>query len=93
MQYRCEALVDQGKHIGEDPVGHACLKDAPIAVIDDRGMARWLCAECCSDLERHRDKPGGRCVLRPAAVSQEDVVRGTLAALVGETPTSAWEKR
>ena len=28
LPYRCSALIDQGRYIGEDPVGHACYHKA-----------------------------------------------------------------
>ena len=77
MEYKCkcEALIDQGKYIGEDPVGHACLHEAEVRVVDGMGTVRWLCVACCDDLERYRGAPPGRCTLRATAVAQDEHVQ------------------
>lgn len=41
LSYPCEALIDQNRYIGEDPIGHCCTQPATKAY---NGHA--LCASC-----------------------------------------------
>ena len=43
----CEALIDQGRVIGGDPVGHACLADAQETVWLE-GLSWRVCASCAA---------------------------------------------
>lgn len=41
LYYPCEALINQGRFIGEDPIGHACTNKAEFQI----GNV-MLCKEC-----------------------------------------------
>ena len=42
----CDALVDQNKYIGDDPVGHACFNEAKYETAWIDGEPILLCEEC-----------------------------------------------
>lgn len=44
VYYPCEALVDQNRYIGDDPIGHSCGNRAEVQIGNS-----LLCKEC-SDL-------------------------------------------
>lgn len=45
----CEALIDQNRHIGEDPIGHGCCNKATRKWEDEK-MSIYLCESCYSML-------------------------------------------
>lgn len=46
VPFKCDMLVDQGRYIGEDPVGHACSNDA----VYEASEGGPLLCESCRDL-------------------------------------------
>jgi hypothetical protein len=56
VMHKCDALVDQNRYIGNDPVGHACWSEAK--VFTDSG--HLLCLSCEALL------PTGRITLSPS---------------------------
>lgn len=77
IPFRCEALIDQGRTIGGDPVGHACLRDATLTVKDANGLHRYLCGECAIALHTQIGAIAARVTMPP--VSEE---QGLIAARI-----------
>lgn len=53
---KCDALLDQNRYIGDDPVGHACSNDAAYETSWIDGASILICESCkeilLSDLKR-----------------------------------------
>jgi hypothetical protein len=56
----CEALLDQDRYIGGDPVGHACFNSAQELVWLD-GFSWRVCSDCAALIRANSD----RVTLRP----------------------------
>lgn len=62
VEYLCDAYIDQGRYIGEDPVGYKCMNPARFEVETDK---RLICQSCAilTELEPLRltfKEPWGR---------------------------------
>jgi hypothetical protein len=77
VPFRCEALIDQGRTIGDDPVGHACFREATLTVKDANGLHRYLCGECAIALRTQIGAIAARVTLPPASEEQ-----GVIAARI-----------
>ncbi len=51
IYYPCEALLDQGRYIGDDPIGHSCCNDS---VYEFAGHV--VCIECKLILEQEPER-------------------------------------
>ena len=80
----CEALLDQGRTIGGDPVGHACGRPAERTFTDQHGVPRYLCQACAADYVAHFADPPGRVTLPRAYEDLAVRARKLLVALMAE---------
>jgi hypothetical protein len=69
----CAALIDQGRHVGGDPVGHACHNDAAETVW--LGGLGWRVCAGCAALAR-ADSPRLTLPLWQAFVGDDGAVGG-----------------
>jgi hypothetical protein len=84
VPYRCEALIDQGRTIGDDPVGHACMQKATVVYWKNNGPRRFLCSDCAADFRDYGGAPPGRVTLPHAFVEQGAVMARIFANLVAD---------
>lgn len=84
VSFRCEALIDQGRTIGDDPVGHACFREATLTVKDANGLHRYLCGECAIALRTQIGAIAARVTLPPASEEQGAVMTRIFENLVAD---------